>query len=89
MTRPCSDGCGRTVKNYTEECSPVAPWDSPGLPPRPMGERCTTHAGRATGEKKTLCVYRDDDPARCNNCHSLNEKCICGQNKWKSDGIQE
>lgn len=66
--RPCSCGCGRTVTDYTQECYPVAPWDTFGLPPRRMGERCAHH---------NHCAYRDDDPARCPRCHAIPERCKC------------
>ena len=69
--RECSDGCGRTVSHYGQECYPVAPWDSPGLPQRSLADRCGRHHG--------LCAYRDDDPVRCPVCHAAtgsNE--ICG-----------
>jgi hypothetical protein len=72
-TRPCSDGCGRQVTNYTQECYPVAPWDTKGLPRRCMNERCGQHNG--------LCAYRDDDPNRCWKCHytPTSARCIkCG-----------
>ena len=48
------------MTNWTETDYPVAPWDTPGLPPRRMGERCAHHSH---------CAYRDDDPARCPVCH--------------------
>lgn len=60
IARPCSDGCGRQVRDFTQECYPIAPWDTPGLPKRRMEERCGQHA---------LCAFRDDDPNLCPNCH--------------------
>jgi len=59
--RACSDGCGRYVAHYAQECYPVAPWDSPGLPKRILSDRCHHHHG--------LCSYRDDDPQRCRHFH--------------------
>jgi hypothetical protein len=52
--------------NYTDDPYPVAPWDTAGLPPRTMPERCARHKH---------CAYRDDDPARCSLCHASSEKC--------------
>ena len=63
----CRCGCGRDVSNWTLECYPQPPWDAPGLAPRAMGDRCSTHKH---------CAYRDDDPARCPVCHTL-RKCDC------------
>jgi hypothetical protein len=51
----------RIVADYTQESYPVAPWDTPGLPPRRMNERCH--------RRMRLCAYRDDDPAYCWRCH--------------------
>jgi hypothetical protein len=48
------------MTHWTETEYPVAPWDTPGLPPRRLRERCANHTG---------CAYRDDDPARCEWCH--------------------
>jgi len=62
--RSCSDGCGRIVAHYAQECLPVAPWDTQGLKPLPLAERCGQHHG--------LCAYRDDDPVRCRSCHANN-----------------
>ena len=62
--RSCSDGCGRMVASYAQECVPVAPWDTPGLPARSVADRCSQHHG--------LCAYRDDDPVRCRMCHKGN-----------------
>jgi len=45
---------------WTQTRYPVAPWDTPGLPPRRLHQRCATHA---------QCAYRDDDPNRCPRCH--------------------
>ena len=50
--------------NWTHNPYPVALWDTPGLPPRTMDERCARHKH---------CAYRDDDPARCPICHA--QKC--------------
>jgi hypothetical protein len=50
------------MTNWTQAEKPIAPWDSPGLPPRRMSERCAHH---------THCAYRDDDPNRCPICHRL------------------
>ena len=47
---------------------PVPPWDTAGLPPRAMNERCSAHQ---------WCAYRDDDPARCGKCHAVPRKCDC------------
>jgi hypothetical protein len=72
MTRPCSDGCGKLVRHYREECYPVAPWDPTDLPPCTLSERCNRHLptkGRSAEGQIPLCAYRDDDPARCSNCH--------------------
>ena len=52
--------------NWTQSPFPVAPWDTPGLPPRTMSERCARHKH---------CAYRDDDPARCPLCHASHRKC--------------
>jgi len=57
----CPCGCGKRVTNWTQACYPVPPWDTPGLPPRSMDERCARH---------DHCAYRDDDPARCPICHT-------------------
>ena len=68
--RDCSDGCGKVVASYVQECFPVAPWDTQGLPQRTLAERCAQHHG--------LCAYRSDDPKRCRHCHNLtgtNELC--------------
>jgi hypothetical protein len=48
------------MTNWTQADYPVAPWDTPGLPPRRMDERCANHSH---------CAYRDDDPNRCPVCH--------------------
>jgi hypothetical protein len=55
--------------NWTQYPFPEAPWDSPGLPPRTMDERCSRHKH---------CAYRDDDPARCPLCHASPAKCNGG-----------
>jgi hypothetical protein len=55
--------------NWTQHEHPVAPWDTAGLPPRAMAERCIRHKH---------CAYRDDDPARCELCHATPEKCNGG-----------
>lgn len=73
MPRLCSDGCGRIVHHYAQECYPVAPWDPKGLEPRAHHERCHTHTRGTT----VLCAYRDDDPARHDKCHALYENCTC------------
>lgn len=65
--RRCRCGCGEHITNWTQECFPNPPWDAPGLPDRPMGERCAAHKH---------CAYRDDDPARCPRCHT-SRKCDC------------
>jgi hypothetical protein len=66
--RRCSDRCGKLVTNYSQECYPVAPWDTPGLPPRTMEQRCAQHA---------CCAYRDDDPAYCWSCHAAYRSALC------------
>lgn len=66
--RDCSDGCGRVVAHWKLECFPVAPWDTKGLPPKKLEDRCSQH--------RNLCAYREDDPARCSRCHS-SKKCTC------------
>jgi hypothetical protein len=71
-SRSCSCGCGKIVTNYSQECTPVAPWDTPGLPPRAMHERCANHA---------LCAYRDDEPVLCPGCHTIPERCTCPKAK--------
>jgi hypothetical protein len=65
---PCGE-CGRTVSNWDQECYPQPWWDTPGLPPRRLKERCAHHHG--------LCAYRDDDPYRCPTCHTIPERCNC------------
>lgn len=67
--RPCPCGCGRTVTNWTQECYPQPWWDTPGLPPRKLKDRCRHH--------RNLCAYRDDDPHRCPRCHTIPERCTC------------
>lgn len=51
----------RAVANWTLAPFPVAPWDPTDLPPRTLSERCAHHR---------YCAYRDDDPSRCQRCHS-------------------
>jgi hypothetical protein len=65
--RRCACDCGRQSGNAMQDCFPVLPWDSPGLPPRPKDERCARHP---------LCAYRDDDPAYCGTCHG-GANCTC------------
>lgn len=79
----CPDGCGRDVPHWTKQCFPVAPWDSPGLEPRPMINRCARHITKQylpTGPviSKVLCAYRDDDPRYCPTCHATRGVCGCG-----------
>ena len=64
-------GCGRLVSDYTGECYPIAPWDTSGLPPRRLHERCGQHLVQGAGYqgRQGLCAYRDDDPNRCWRCH--------------------
>jgi hypothetical protein len=52
--------------NWTDNPYPVATWDTPGLPPRTMTERCARHKH---------CAYRDDDPALCSLCHASHRNC--------------
>jgi hypothetical protein len=61
--------------NWTQQPYPVTPWDTAGLPPRTMGERCSRHKH---------CAYRDDDPARCPLCHS--SRCDGSHGGAPSDG---
>lgn len=70
----CLCGCGRTVTDWMQDCYPQPKWDTPGLPPRRMHERCANHygsnsRGTANTVRTVLCAYRDDDPARCPQCH--------------------
>lgn len=67
--RLCGCGCGKRVSDWTYECFPVAPWDTPGLPPRAKADRCGVH---------THCAYRSDDPARCPQCHG-SANCTCAE----------
>lgn len=69
--RLCSDGCGKVVAHYAQECFPVAPWDTPDLPPRALADRCGHHRG--------LCAYRDDDPVRCAWCHDITPADYCAE----------
>jgi hypothetical protein len=64
----CWCGCGRLVTNWAQECIPRPWWDTPGLPPRRLHERCRYHGH---------CAYRDDDPYRCPGCHTIPERCTC------------
>lgn len=58
------------MTNWTDQENPVAPWDTPGLPPRRLDQRCSRHSGH--------CAYRDDDPNRCPQCHRATTKpCAC------------
>ena len=63
--------------NWADFPYPVAPWDTPGLSPRTMAERCARHKH---------CAYRDDDPARCPLCHTTNTKCNGEHGQAPADG---
>lgn len=58
----------------TQKPAPPDPpdWDSKGLPPIPVTERCATHARPG---RDPACAYRSDDPERCPRCHMPHEKC--------------
>jgi hypothetical protein len=66
MVSPRSSVRRCRVTNWTTAPFPVAPWDSPGLPPRTITERCARHRH---------CAYRDDNSARCPLCHATLTKC--------------
>ena len=57
------------MTNWTQAEHPVAPWDTPGLPPRRMAERCPAHPCDTRPPYPGGCAYRDDDPNRCPSCH--------------------
>lgn len=74
MARPCSDGCGKEVDHWAQECFPVAPWDDPTLPPKGLHERCRRHPVKA-GSLLGGCAFRDDEPGYCAQCHLPTRKC--------------